>query len=86
MSVRKPKNSKILIGFGHDEAMYNKNTFTKKSWTGPSWEIAILPKEDGTGLMVSALQSREFGFGFRKLLETELAQINILREGKKYID
>ena len=36
--------------------------------------------------MVSTLQSKEFGFGFRKLLETELAQINISRVGKKYID
>ena len=85
-SVRKPKNSKIHLGFGHDEVIYNKNTFTKKSWTGPSGEIAILPKGDGTGLVVSTLQSREFGFGFRKLIETELAQINISRVGKRYID
>ena len=58
LSVRKPENSKILIAFGHDEAIYNKNSFTKKSWSSTNCEIDIVPKEDGTGLMVPAVQSR----------------------------
>ena len=79
LSVRKPENSKILIAFGHDEAIYNKNSFTKKSWSGTNGEIAIVPKEDVTCLMVSAVQSREFGFGFRTLTKMSLIK-SILHE------
>ena len=46
----------------------------------------MVPKEDGTGIMVSALQSREFGFGFRKLTRDELVRVNASRVEKEYKD
>lgn len=36
--------------------------------------------------MVSAFQSREFGFGFRALTSDELRKINQTRQGKEYTD
>ena len=50
--------------FGHDEAIFCKNVFFSRSWRGADGEQKCLPKEDGVGVMVSALQSCEFGWGF----------------------
>jgi hypothetical protein len=36
---------------------------TNKSWKGPYGKTAPVPKDDGAKLMISAFQSREFGFG-----------------------
>ena len=38
------------------------------------------------GVMISTLQSRDFGFGFPDLTEDELDTINILRRGQHYVD
>ena len=46
----------------------------------------MVPKEDERGIMVSALQSREFGFGFRKVTRDELARVNASRIEKEYKD
>ena len=63
-SVRKPEDTKMLISFGHDEAIFRKNTFLSYCWFGSDGEQQCVPKEDGCGIMISALQLREFGFGF----------------------
>jgi hypothetical protein len=60
-------------------------TLTKKSWTGPNGETAIVPKDEGLGIMISALQCCEFGFGL-KLSDEEIAAVNFYREGKEYTD
>jgi hypothetical protein len=46
----------------------------KKTWVGPNGETAIIPKDDGIGL-ISAFQSRELVFGL-EMNEQQLAQIN----------
>jgi len=48
-------------------------------------QIVLVPKDEGQGVMVSAFQSREFGFGFVMSPE-QLQQVNNARRGKKYKD
>jgi hypothetical protein len=74
------------LSFGHDEVIFNKNAFSSKCWHGPQGERPLVPKEDGTGVMVSGIQSREFGIGFPKLSADEVAKVNMARAGKHYTD
>ena len=86
-SVRKPKGEKMIISFGHDEAIFNKDTYTSRCWSGCDGEQCLIPKSEGMGLMFSALQSREFGFGFRNVTDGELLKINSeRRKGFQYVD
>ena len=43
---------------------------------GPKGEKAIIPKDEGYGIMVSAFQSSEFGYG-QKLAIEELHIVNL---------
>ena len=83
-SVRYESGRKLII-LGHDEAIMKQYLLTNKQWTGPNGEKAISPKDEGLGIMISAFQSCEFGFGM-KINEEQLAEINRYREGKEYID
>ena len=85
LSIRKPAESKPLIIFGQDEAIYKQFSFRSKCWIGPSGETPLMPKTDGQGLMVSAFTSREFGFGY-DLNETQLKIVNDYRRNKFYCD
>jgi hypothetical protein len=71
--------------FGHDKAIFKQFSLTKKSWCGPNGETVLLPKDEGQGLMISAFQATEFGFG-HQLNEDQLVQVNIVRRGMKYQD
>ncbi len=82
LSVRKDPNSKIIISLGHDESIFNMFSFTKSCWNGCDGEQPIVPKDNGTGIMYSCIQSREFGFGFRRLTEDELERVNSARRGR----
>ena len=83
-SVRYPEG-RMLIIWGHDEAIFKQYTLTKKSWRGPNGETAIVPKDEGAGIMISAFQCREFGFGM-ELSSQQLEIVNEYRRGKKYKD
>jgi hypothetical protein len=61
--VRFPEVRKPLICFGQDEAIMKQYCCTSKSWTAPTGQKAIIPKDEGMGVMISAFVSREFGFG-----------------------
>jgi hypothetical protein len=65
--------------FGHEFLL------TKKSWCGWNGGTVLVLKDEGQGLMISAFQSREFGFGYH-LDEEQLAKVNFGRRGKKYVD
>jgi hypothetical protein len=67
--------------FRHNEAIFKQFLLTKKSWCGPNGETVLVPKD----LMISAFQSREFGFGYH-LDEEELAKVIFGRRGEKYLD
>jgi hypothetical protein len=70
------ESGRMLIIWGYDEAIVKQFTLTKKSWTGSIGEIAIVPKYKRLGIMISALQCREF-----KLSDEEIAAVNFYREG-----
>ena len=69
------QTQKPLLIFGHDECIFKQFTFSLKGWTGPNGETIPMPKDNGLGLMISAFQSQEFGFGL-ELLDEQLRQIN----------
>jgi hypothetical protein len=78
--LRKP-----LICFGQDEAIMKQYCFTSKSWTAPTGQKVIIPKDDGMGVMISAFFSREFGFGLQ-LCQQQLQKVNEVRHATKYSD
>ena len=57
----------------------------KKAWMSKSGRFRVRPKDDGSGMMISAFQSREFSFGF-PLFNKYKNKINEFRRGKKYVD
>ncbi len=69
--------SKPLIAFGHDECIYKQFIMSNMSWVGPNGESNIVPKDDGLGVMISAFQSREFGFCI-DVSPDQLKEINII--------
>jgi len=85
LSVRFPAGCKPLIVFGHDESIFKQFFISKKAWTGPNGESNIVPKDDGLGVMISAFQSREFGF-VMPLTSDQLEEVNIMRRDQKYKD
>ena len=62
--------------------------FYPESWTGPDGEILFIFKYEGIGIMLSAFQSREFGFGFAwdDLSDSDPIIINYFRADKAYTD
>jgi hypothetical protein len=85
VSVRSNPEKRPLIVFGQDECIVNQYYFTHKSWNGPNCEQAVIPKDVGLGVMISAFVSREFGYGMT-LTSNELQQVNAERLGKTYKD
>jgi len=47
---------------------------TKKAWVVPNGKTVSVPKDEGIGVMISAFQSHEFGFGLQ-LSDKQLANI-----------
>ena len=85
LSVRKPVGSKIVMYVGQDEAIFKQFLFLTKMWVGPNGERPLLPKDEGTGTMISAFISREHGL-IREVSPEILAQVNLQRDGEKYAD
>ncbi len=63
LSVRLHEQERLLLMFAHDEVVFKQYLLTKKAWSGPNGETVLVPKDDGQGVMISAFQSRELGFG-----------------------
>ena len=78
--------SRPLVVLGHDECIFKQNHFSPKCWVDERGVTPLIPKDEGIGVMISAFQSREFGFGYRTLLPSELKEINKRRVGKSYLD
>ncbi len=85
ISVRMPPNNKPLICFGQDECIFKQYLFTGKAWTMPDGQKPIIPKDEGLGVMVSGIVSREFGFGL-KVSHEDLQKVNKYRANKSYSD
>ena len=80
---RNNKEEPFLFVFGQDKVIFKQFLMNKKCWFGPNGEFRVRPKDDGSGLMVSGLQSYEFGFGFPNFKQYK-QQINSYRKGKHY--
>ncbi|KAI2512867.1 hypothetical protein MHU86_1413 [Fragilaria crotonensis] len=85
LSVRKPIDSKAVIFIGQDEAIFKQFLFLTKMWVGPSGERPLLPKDEGSGTMISAFICREHGL-IRSLPPEILVQVNAQRAGQTYAD
>ena len=85
LSVRMPKDVKPIIVFGQDECIFKQYIFTKKSWMGPEGQTAMVPKEEGHGLMMSSFVSRDYGFNMQ-LTPEKLKLVNTTRKGEQYKD
>ena len=54
-------------------------------WVGPSGERPLLPKDEGTGTMISTFICREHGL-LRETCVEILAKVNAQRSGQRYTD
>ena len=85
LSVRKSVDSRPVIFAGQDEAIFKQFLFLMKMWVGPNGERPLLPKDEGTGTMISTFICREHGL-IREISPEILAEVNLKRDGKKYAD
>jgi hypothetical protein len=65
--------------------VFSQFSFIGMQWVGPSRKRSILPTNDGMGVMVSAFQSREFGWGM-KISDEQMARINQRQIQQDYFD
>jgi hypothetical protein len=85
LSIRKPVDSRAVIFVGQDEAIFKQFLFLMKMWVGPNGERPLLPKDEGTGTMISTFICREHGL-IREISPEILAEVNLKRDGEKYAD
>ena len=86
-SLRKPKCDKIIILFGKNESIFNKDTYTSRCWSVCNIEEPLIPNSEGMGFMVSAIKYCEFGIRFRHVTDDRLIAINNLRcRSHNYVD
>jgi len=57
LSVKLSKEERPLLIYGHDESIFKQYLLTGKPWIGPNGEKAITPKDEGQGVMISAICS-----------------------------
>ena len=85
LSVRMQPGERPVICLGQDEAIFKQYIFTKMKWTYRG-ERRLHPKDEGYGVMISAFESREFGFGY-PLTATDLQTVNEYRNRhRNYVD
>jgi hypothetical protein len=82
LSVR-AGHDRPLLSLGHDEAIFKQYTLTKSAWVTPEGSTALVPKDESQGRMISAFQSRKFGFGM-VMTDKDLQRVNETRREKKY--
>ena len=54
LSVRKPLDAKTVIYVGQDEAIFKPFLFLTKMWVGPHGERPLLPKNEGSVIVILA--------------------------------
>jgi hypothetical protein len=75
LSIRKPIGSKPRVVFGQDEAIYRSAQLNESCWMIDGQQT-LCSKTEGKGRMVSAVCSREFGFGLYPITIQEMQKIN----------
>ncbi len=76
-SVRVP-----LIMWGQDECIFKQYITFMHHWVKRDGQRPMTPKDDGMGMMVSSIKSREFGFGF-ELTTEQLEKVNAFRRTRR---
>jgi hypothetical protein len=76
LSGRKPINSRAVVFAGQDEAIFKQFLFLNEVWVGPNGERPLLPKEEGTGTMISTFVRREHAGLIRDISPEILADVN----------
>ena len=72
----------VLIIFGQDEAIFKQYLMTLKVWLGRGGKQPLRPKDEGMGLMASAMKCRDFGFGYT-LTEDQIQKTNKFRKEQR---
>jgi hypothetical protein len=57
LSVRKGVHEKPLTILGQDKCIFKQFNLSSKSWSDPNGTNALLPKDEGQGVMISAFVS-----------------------------
>ncbi|KAI2514151.1 hypothetical protein MHU86_44 [Fragilaria crotonensis] len=78
-------DSKTVVFVGQDKAIFKQFLFLTKMWVGPSGEQPLLPKDEGTGTMISTLVCQEHGM-IREISPQILSEVNLQRAGEQYED
>ncbi len=73
--MQKDESQKPVMIIGQDECIFKQYTLVKKSWSDPDGMRALLPKDDGRGLMISSFVCRELGYGW-DLNEEQMQKVN----------
>ena len=86
LSERKDSESRPVMFIGQDEAIYKQFLFFQ-DWVGPNGERPLLPKNEGTGSIISAFVCHEHGLLQHQIPINILAKINLhCLLGKSYAD
>lgn len=82
-----PGATRPVMIIGQDECIFKQYQFRDGAWTTPSGKMALIPKDEGAGMMVSGFQSRELGLlRTEDISAEEFVKINRSRQGKHYED
>jgi hypothetical protein len=84
-SVRKKNDEQTVMIVGQDEAIFKQFLLNSKMWTGPNGERPLLPKDEGSGVMISSFITREHGL-IREIDDYILTTVNSNRLGASYAD
>ena len=84
-SVRKKNDEQTVMIFGQEEAIFKQFLLNIKMWTGPNGERPLLPKDEGSGVMISSFITREHGL-IREIDDYILTTVNANRLGASYAD
>jgi hypothetical protein len=80
-----PRGILPIVLFGQDEAIFKQFLSWWKAWSGPGGVKALWPKDDGLAVMISAIVSRELGWGV-EWTDALIEMVNQYRRDKKYQD
>ena len=83
--TRKNLESRPVMFIGQDEAIYIQFLFLSKMCVGPKGERPLLPKDEGTGSMITAFVCCKHGL-LEQIPINIVAEINLRRLGKNFTD
>ena len=76
-----PTNRQPVIIIGQDESIFKPYSSSARMWHGSDGRSTLVPKDDGHGVMISAIVNRTWGFrtNGNQILPEQFHEINQLR-------